>query len=258
MNSEVIDVTASSTYLQPITQRDVTTLRDQHKLIKKFISSQMKEADFTDKNAKNYGVGDYGTIPGTKKPSLLKPGAEKLLKLFGLGHRVKLIDKTIDKEANLAVFIYQAEVFHLRTGSVLAQCEGSANSQEAKYKERTAWKGNVCTKEETPIFDILNTLMKMAQKRAIVGATITATGASDYFTQDLEDNLTDEKNNEETNFLPADDTGKTNSVEKPLPICCDQPMMISKYKDPGSGEYPWYCVKCRKKAPSGVTVRGDA
>ena len=27
---------------------------------------------------------DYGVIPGTSKPSLLKPGAEKLLRLFNL------------------------------------------------------------------------------------------------------------------------------------------------------------------------------
>jgi hypothetical protein len=41
--------------------------------------------------------------------------------------------------------------------------------------------------EMTPIADIQNTLMKMAQKRAFVGATILAVGASDFFTQDLED-----------------------------------------------------------------------
>jgi hypothetical protein len=32
-----------------------------------------------------------------------------------------------------------------------------------------------------------NTIMKMAQKRAFVGAILIATGASEYFTQDIED-----------------------------------------------------------------------
>ena len=30
---------------------------------------------------------DFGTIPGTQKPTLLKPGAEKLCTLFGLTSR---------------------------------------------------------------------------------------------------------------------------------------------------------------------------
>jgi hypothetical protein len=35
--------------------------------------------------------------------------------------------------------------------------------------------------------DIINTVLKIAQKRAYVAATLSATNASDYFTQDLED-----------------------------------------------------------------------
>jgi hypothetical protein len=33
----------------------------------------------------------------------------------------------------------------------------------------------------------VNTILKMAQKRALIAATLIATGASDYFTQDMED-----------------------------------------------------------------------
>ncbi len=39
--------------------------------------------------------------------------------------------------------------------------------------------------------DSVNTLQKMAQKRAFVGATLIATNASEFFTQDLDDNPTD-------------------------------------------------------------------
>src|SRR5207253_1530601 len=38
-----------------------------------------------------------------------------------------------------------------------------------------------------PAGEILNTLQKMAQKRAYVGAVIIAVGASDFFTHDIED-----------------------------------------------------------------------
>src|SRR4051794_33053717 len=39
----------------------------------------------------------------------------------------------------------------------------------------------------TEFADIINTVQKIAQKRAYVAATLSATNASDYFTQDLED-----------------------------------------------------------------------
>jgi len=43
--------------------------------------------------------------------------------------------------------------------------------------------------ENPDIADIYNTVLKMAKKRALIDATLTATAASDIFTQDLEDYL---------------------------------------------------------------------
>jgi hypothetical protein len=77
---------------------------------------------------------DYGVIPGTKKPSLYKPGAEKLARLFQLGTRIVSRDKTVDPGNSFFMFSYTIEVYHPDTGAILAQCEGSANSQEKKYK----------------------------------------------------------------------------------------------------------------------------
>jgi hypothetical protein len=57
---------------------------------------------------------------------------------------------------------------------ILAECYGSANSKEKRYHNQDA-------------FMIVNTLQKMGIKRALVGATLQATGASGLFTQDLED-----------------------------------------------------------------------
>lgn len=230
----------------------------------------MREANFKDQHAENYGEGDYGVIPGTKKKTLLKPGAEKLLKLFGLGARVRLADKTIDKEANFAIFIYRAEVYHLRSNVIIAECEGSANSQEVKYKERTVWRKkklpngkevSESTKEETPIFDVLNTLMKMSQKRAMIGATITATAASDYFTQDMEPDedpaatQAKEVNRELEKKEVAAPTDAVEESQKSAPNCCGKAMMISKYADRDTGEFPYYCMTCRKKEPSGITSK---
>ena len=47
--------------------------------------------------------------------------------------------------------------------------------------------------ENPDIADVYNTVLKISKKRAYVDATITATAASDIFTQDLEDILPEEK-----------------------------------------------------------------
>jgi len=43
------------------------------------------------------------------------------------------------------------------------------------------------------IADLTNTILKMAQKRALIAAILIAANASDYFTQDIEEEGTDEK-----------------------------------------------------------------
>lgn len=164
----------------PVTQSDFDALSNQRKMLKTFTSSQLTKDV------------DYGIIKGTPKNSLYKPGAEKLLRLFGLGARFSQTDKEVDRRENYASYTYKCEVYHLKSGQVIAECEGVCTSHEKKYKSRAIyeWVNREKKKvgeEMTPIADIQNTLMKMAQKRAMVGATILAVGASDFFTQDLED-----------------------------------------------------------------------
>lgn len=159
----------------PVTRADFDALSVQRSLLLEFVAKQLRKG------------ADYGTLPGIPKSSLFKPGAEKLSRLFGLGARFSLIDKTLDRQDNFALFNYKCEVYHLKSGQVIAECEGTANSQEKKFKERKAWVSGKQVTEATPVCDILNTLQKMAQKRAYVGAVILATGASDFFTQDIDD-----------------------------------------------------------------------
>jgi hypothetical protein len=42
------------------------------------------------------------------------------------------------------------------------------------------------------VSDLVNTILKMADKRALVAATLIATGLSEYFTQDMDDFVTAE------------------------------------------------------------------
>lgn len=239
--------------LTPVTQQAVKDLKNQRDLLRKFVQSQLVEADFSDKskNLPSYGEGDFGIIPGTKKRCLLKPGAEKLLRLFNLGVRFKQVEKELDKVNNIALYTYKAEIYVLKSGLVVAECDATANSQEVKYKERTEWRTNSSgqresTKVETPIFDVINTLQKMAQKRALIGAVLLATGASEFFTQDMLD--AEDLSPKE----PARDVTPKDGVSAPAPsgappVCCEQPMLISKYVDKDMGHKPWYCMKCRKK-----------
>lgn len=158
-----------------VSNQDVGAVSEHLKTIRQFVNDQLREADL--ENGKD---GDYGKIPGTPKKCLLKPGAEKLLKLFGMSSAVQCIDKTISPEENFAMFTYKARIIHNKSGIVVAECEAMANNMEKKYFKNRRGESINC-------MDILNTLMKMAQKRAIIGATILATGASDYFTQDQDE-----------------------------------------------------------------------
>jgi hypothetical protein len=120
---------------------------------------------------------DYGQIPGTDGTSLLKPGAEMLLLAAGYGFTMQKIDD-LDAREHQGV-TYKASV-QRDTGAgavTVAECEGFAGYDESRFyrpadgnkpEYRAPW----------------NTLVKMAQKRALVGATKSACAASGLFTAD--------------------------------------------------------------------------
>ena len=86
---------------------------------------------------------DYGTIPGTgDKPTLLKPGAEKLTTFFGLSKRFEIIEKIEDwtgkDHSNEPFFYYLYRCGLYRNDNLIAEADGSCNSFEAKYRWRKA------------------------------------------------------------------------------------------------------------------------
>jgi hypothetical protein len=116
----------------------------------------------------------YGTIPGCgSKPTLLLPGAQKLAVAFQL---------TVEPEVEVVDHGRRASRiprpvsfgFHERTASA----SGLASAIVIR------WNRNI----KKPPQDLYNTCEKMAKKRAFVDAVLTTTGASDHFTQDIEDN----------------------------------------------------------------------
>ena len=54
--------------------------------LKRLRDLQAFVAEVMKPSSKGKADGDYGIIPGTDKPALLKPGAEKLCEIYGLAH----------------------------------------------------------------------------------------------------------------------------------------------------------------------------
>ena len=115
---------------------------------------------------------DYGTIPGTSKPSLLKPGAEKILMLMGLTSKFDIIDST--RNYSDGFFQYQIKCRLYKNGVLITEGLGACNTMEARY-----------IKQDPYTLD--NTMLKMAKKRALVDAALLVASLSQIFTQDVED-----------------------------------------------------------------------
>ncbi len=148
----------------------------------------------------------YGVIPGSKKPSLYKPGAEVLCATFRIAPSFKIEDLS---NGDAIRYRIAAVATHQTSSVVLGEGVGECSSNEEKYK----WRRAVCAEEfeDTPVdrrrvkyskyqgkvektqqvrtepADIANTVLKMAVKRAQVAMTLNVLAASDCFTQDIED-----------------------------------------------------------------------
>lgn len=82
----------------------------------------------------------YGKIPGVNKPTLLKPGAEKLLVLFRLSPEYDS-EKIWHDDGHLTVMV-KCSLRHIPTGLKIAEGEGLCTTKESRY----AWRkgGRVC------------------------------------------------------------------------------------------------------------------
>ena len=151
---------------------------------------------------------DYGVIPGTQKPTLLKPGAEKLIKLMSLADTYE-IERTEDWDKGFFAYTVRCLLTHMGSAVLVSSGLGECNSMETKYRWRWVFSRdlppmdaahkehliqrptrNGGTQYRLPndeIYSQVNTILKMAKKRALVDAALSAGRLSDLFTQDLED-----------------------------------------------------------------------
>jgi hypothetical protein len=155
-------VSSPSREIAPIYQNAIAQTASHYQVMIAFVKAQMQK-DI-----------DYGVIPGTSKPTLLKPGAEKLCRLFNLRPSYELIQSVADFDKPLFHYHYRCVLY--RSGEMVGQGDGCCNSMEVKYQ-----------KQKHRIYDLTNTICKIAQKRALVAAVLSSCGASEFFTQDLDD-----------------------------------------------------------------------
>ena len=174
----------------------------------------------------------FGVIPGTPKPTLLKPGAEKLGLTFRLAPRYVGEREPIQLPDGHREYVISCALYTIGSERFVGMGLGSCSTMESKYRWRSGagkttgkpvpkdyWNarktdsqkaqqilggpGFVVGKTESGAYEIFeksdervenrdladqfNTVLKMALKRAFVSAIMTATAASDIFTQDMED-----------------------------------------------------------------------
>lgn len=203
----------------------------------------------------------YGNIPGVKKPTLLKPGAETLCLTFQLAPKFRIEERRDGEHLECVV---TCTLVHVASGAELGEGIGSCSTRESKYGwrkgERTCpkcgqaqiikgkeqygggwlcWKknggcgakfsdgdqaieGQVVGRVPNPdIADTYNTVRKMACKRAHVAATLFVTGASELFTQDVEDSPHVEPDRDRDSSPDAAPATETKPKAKPQAVPSD-------------------------------------
>ena len=151
---------------------------------------------------------DYGTIPGTPKPTLYKPGAEILSRWLSMSPDLLTVEKVEEFDAEKPFFSYTVECRLFGRNGFLGNGFGSANSREPTFAFRWLYEDKLpkgvdkatletkvtgpktqyrCPTPAPEIFGLANTILKRASKRAFVEAVLRVTGASRIFTQDVED-----------------------------------------------------------------------
>lgn len=203
---ELPDVWRSPTDLA----RRLQDMKQERALIQEFFKDVMVPSRVDSKGV-SLADGDYGIIPGTDKPTLFKPGAEKLCELYGYAPIVADLQETADYETGHYRVVVRIALIHKGSGVKVAEGIGECNTRESRYFYRWAYKKEAQATlgvdpdtlpsikfkeyegqygpyrryrlENDDLFSLWNTILKMGKKRALVDATLSATRSSGIFTQ---------------------------------------------------------------------------
>lgn len=131
IDAEVVEEKSTAMVAQPVSPMmleplrpvmDLATAKERLKQFQEFVQFYLKEGE------------DFGTITGTPKPTLYKPGADKLCELYGLSDDYVALSKTVDWEAGL--FDYEFKCVLYRGDRIVSTGIGCCSSYESKYRWR--------------------------------------------------------------------------------------------------------------------------
>lgn len=131
---------------------------------------------------------DYGLVPGTKKPSILKAGVEKLEFAFMLTTKIKAVHAERDWDARWEYESYDKDGFITKKqaqGDITVTVTIGVYLRGSEFLVCEAV-GTCSRRERGRELAPENTLVKMAMKRAKASGVLEATFSSDRFTVDVD------------------------------------------------------------------------
>lgn len=174
--------------------------------IKALLEAQAETVEFIKKGL--HRDTDYGSLPGSDREVLFKAGAERLCSAFGVSAEYEITEQEIDHDRKIVWtkrkkkwytedgrrrfnwedehgdslgfyrYVVAVKLTSRETGALLGTGIGVCSTMESKYIDRPR--------------ELENTILKMAQKRAMVGAALNVFCLSDRFTQDMEESAESE------------------------------------------------------------------
>lgn len=188
---------------------------------------------------------DYGVIPGTDKPSLWQPGAQKIAQFYGCAPKLTVTYRDCNPATGYLYVEVTCQLVSLETGQVVGEGIGACSTYESKHRYRKEWwngKGEPTGGEwertrnaryfrrieNQDMADQWNTVVKIAGKRGMVAAAANISAASERFTQDLEDLVQDDP---EPVRPAAPGNGHTQQAAEPAPSghWIDEPGTLPKF-----------------------------
>lgn len=126
-------------YCDVLTKENIKREIESYQSIVSYIKDNFKEGE------------DYGRLPDYPKPSLLKPGAEKLCSLLNLSIHVDIVEKLENFRDGIFHYVCKCTLKYKDTGFVASEGLGSCNSKETKFLNQNP-------------YTVANTVLKLAKK----------------------------------------------------------------------------------------------
>jgi hypothetical protein len=156
---------------------------------------------------------DFGKVPKAKTPSLWKSGAEKILLGYGLYYDTIITDSYKDFKSGL--FYYEVKaVAYDQQGRVVRTGVGCCNTSESAFGMAGA-------------YNSANSALKKAKKRAVVDLALTLGSLSNCFTQDLDDDLNEDR---AKNLMKDSDPITSKQTKRIFAIASNNEITVEKAK----------------------------